>query len=163
MNILLKFPVGVSYTNNPKKHLKNIANAGYGYLAFDSKGKLVVFFEAKIYGQKIRLTPAKYYLQQSLLHSTLIRPIRAPVPNNLWLKHSIFDAVNNPPIESVDPVVIKEYLAKAQKDIAMWLNCDLNDKQRANAERQRDRLINRNAAIDLMDPVLNIISMTTIK
>ncbi len=163
LNPLSTFPVLVQRYDKKKGRLSALGEKHghhYGHYELDADNRLKFTFGFNVFDQFYKVTVAKHYLYQSLMHGLQFRPVRPPKEDHLWLNPFIFKDMKPP--ESLDINVLKDYYEEARNRLKNWRRLDLSPRDRRVADEQYQKLLIRQQAIDLIDTPTTVLAMLSL-
>lgn len=158
MENLIRYPVRLQASNQHGRALKTLKSKAYFHLGMDGRGSLHLYVNIHIGESFTRVTIAKSYVMDALLHSLLVRPIRASATPFTWY-HKELNNLKMYPIENVSPELVEEYYTLAQSELLDVCEKKISDDQRRLCKAQIQKLLSRQEAVSNSILALDSISM----
>ena len=146
MKQLIRYPARLQASTNHGKNLKTRKSGSYFYLGMDARGSMHLYVNIHERNIFTRVTVAKGYVFDALMHAMLIRPVRLPKTPFSWYSREL-QQCRMSPVENMDKDQLESWHNQAQAELLAVCEKDITPEQRTACRNQMQKITDRQRAI----------------
>lgn len=143
---LIRYPARLQVSHQHGKALRTLGKGAYCHLGVDAVGSMHIYVNIHIGSSFTRVTVAKGYLLDAIMHSLSCRPIRMPQQPYSWYAKELQN-LRTYPIENLSDDQIESWYTQAQAALLEVCGKNITPEQRTACTNQIAKLTARQEAI----------------